>query len=62
MWVESFRASSAGVMTTGTMVLPVRARSTCSRLRRFSRTSTTGRRFSLRYMRILSEYGLFDIT
>jgi hypothetical protein len=60
--VESLSASSPGVITTGTMVRPVRAFSTCSRFRRFSRTSTKGRRFVLRYMRILSEYGLFDIT
>jgi hypothetical protein len=49
-------------MTTGTIVRPVRAFSTSSRFRRFSRTSITGSRFKRRYIRILSEYGLFDIT
>ena len=53
--VDSFIASSSGVITTGTIVRPVRARRTCSLFRMFSRTSTTGRRFSRRYMRILSE-------
>jgi hypothetical protein len=50
------------VMTTGTIVRPVRARRTCSRFRMFSRTSMNGSRLRRRYMRILSEYGLFDIT